>query len=354
MVWSLIYMIVRYLVAGLVLLARGDGSKDIEILVLRHEVAVLRRQISRPLLQPADRIWLSALSRLLPHIRWNAFFVTPATLLAWHRNLIRRRWRYPHRPPGRPSTATTVRDLVIRSAQENPTWGYQRIHGELKHLRYRPSPTTIRTILTRAGLGPAPRRAGPTWKQFLTAQAKGIIATDFFHIDPVFGPRLYALDFIEHLTRRVHLAGVTIHPTGQWATQQARNLLADLEGRLDTVKFLIYDRDTKFTTTFDEVFHGEGLRIIKTPIRAPRANAICERWIGSVRRECLDRLLILGQRRCRVALHAYVDHHNRHRPHRSLGHSPPIPPSEPADATKGRIARRQILGGIINEYSRAA
>jgi putative transposase len=276
MVWSLIYMIVRNLVAGLALLARSDGSKEIEILVPRHEVAVLRRQITRPC-------------------------SNPPTGHGW-----------PLYRACSPASAGT------------------------------PSPSRPR------------RRAGPTWKQFLTAQAEGIIAADFFHIDPVFGPRLHALAFIEHLTRRIHLAGVTAHPIGQWVTPQARNLLADLGGPVDTLKSLIHDRDTKFTAAFDDVFRGEGLRIIKTPIRAPRANAICERWIGSVRLECLDRILVLGQRHCRTVLRAYVDHYNRHRPHRSLGHSPPIPPSQPTDATRGRIERRKLLGGIINEYSRAA
>ncbi|MGW4963571.1 integrase core domain-containing protein [Nonomuraea sp. NPDC004186] len=347
-------MIVRHLVGGLVLLARSGGVKEIEILVLRHEVAVLRRQIARPLLQPADREWLAALSRLLPRVRWSAFFITPATLLAWHRDLMRRRWRYPRRTPGRPPMPDTVRELVISLAQENPNWGYQRIHGELKQLGHRVSPTTVRMILVRAGLGPAPRRSGPTWGQFLTAQAQGIIATDFFHVEPLFGVRLYALFFIEHLNRRVHLAGVTVHPTGPWVAQQARNLIMDLGDRLARVKFIVHDRDAQFTAAFDEVFIGEGCRIVKTPVRAPRANAICERWVGSVRRECLDRLLILGERHCRAVLRAYVDHYNRKRPHRSLDHFPPDAPPEPADLTKHRIERHKILGGIINEYHRAA
>ncbi|SEG62657.1 Homeodomain-like domain-containing protein [Nonomuraea solani] len=336
------------------LLARSGGAKEIEILVLRHEVAVFRWQIARPLLQPADRVWLAALSRLLPRVRWSAFFVTPATLLAWHRDLMRRQWSHPRRTSGRPPMPDTVRELVIRLARENPNWGYQRIHGELKQPGHRISPTTVRMTLARAGLGPAPRRSGPTWRQFLTVQAQGIIATGFFHVETLFGVRLYALFFIEHFNRRAHLAGVTVHPTEQWVAQQARNPIMDLGDRLARVKLIVHDRDTKFTAACDEVFIGEGCRIVKTPVRAPRANAICERWVGSVRRECRGRLLIQGKRHCRAALRAYVDHYNRKRPHRFLDHFPPDPPSEPADLAKHRIERHKILGSIINEYHRAA
>jgi transposase InsO family protein len=197
--------------------------------------------------------------------------------------------------PGRPPTAQLVRQLVRRLATENPEWGYRRIHGELLGLGHRVAPSTVWQILQRAGFDPAPRRAGLTWREFLTAQATTISACDFFTIDTVFLRRLYVLFFIELGTRTVHLAGITAHPTGAWVTQQARNLLMDLGARVDRLRLLICDRDSKFVAGFDTVFTSEQIKIIRTPVRAPHANAIAERWIGTVRRECTDRILILGR-----------------------------------------------------------
>lgn len=214
-------------------------------------------------------------------------------------------------------------------ARDNPSWGYRRIHGELTGLGHKIAPSTVWQIFKEAGIDPAPRRAGQTWRVFLAGQATTILAVDFFHVDTVFLRRLYVLFFIEHGTRRVHLAGITAHPTGAWVTQQARNLLINIEGRADGLKFLIRDRDTKFTAGFDAVFTAIGVRIIKTPVRAPRANAIAERWIASARRECLDRMLITGERHLRLVLDEYVDHHNSHRPHRTLQQNPPAGRSHP-------------------------
>ena len=208
-------------------------------------------------------------------------------------------------------------------ARDNPGWGYRRIHGELAGLGYKLAPSTVWQILKDAGIDPAPRRSGQTWRAFLEAQAKTILAVDFFHVDTVFLRRLYVLFFIEHGTRRVHLAGITAHPTGEWVTQQARNLLMNLEDHADGLKFLIRDRDAKFTAAFDAVFTAVGVRIIRTPVRAPRANAIAERWIASARRECLDRMLITGERHLRLVLSEYVDHYNVHRPHRTLSRARP-------------------------------
>jgi putative transposase len=275
---------------------RAQDDLAIEVVMLRHEVAVLRRQVARAALQPADRAVLAGLVRLLSRTRHGQFFVQPATLLAWHRDLVRRRWTHPHRRSGRPALATGTVALVVRLARDNPTWGYRRICGELATIGISIAPSSVWAILKRRGVDPAPRRSGPTWAEFLRAQAKGLIACDFFHVDAVLLRRLYVLFFVEHDTRRVHIAGVTANPDGGWVTQQARNLCFDLAERVIPAKFLIRDRDTKFASSFDAVFAAEGIWIIKTPIMAPRANAIAVRVVGNIRRECLDRLLILGRR----------------------------------------------------------
>ena len=208
----------------------------------------------------------------------------------------------------------------------------------------------------RAGLDPAPRRTGPSWGQFLRAQAEGILACDLFHVDTVLGKRIYVLFFIEHVTRAVHIMGVTTNPTGTWVAQQARNLMMALGERARHIRFLVRDRDTKYTLVFDQVFTSLGMRVIQTPVRAPRANAIAERWIGTVRRECTDRLLIYSERHLRHVLAEYKRHYNRHRPHRARGRRPPQPTSTeaPTDLDKARLRREQVLGGLINEYRAAA
>jgi putative transposase len=254
-----------------------------ELLVLRHENAVLRRQVGRVRYEPGDRLWLAALSRLVPRRRWGEVFaVTPATLLAWHRRLVARKWHYAsRRDPGRPSTAAAIRKLLIHIATENPAWGHRRVQGELVRLGHPIAASTVWQILHDAGIGPAPRRAGPTWKQFLTAQARGIIAADFVHVDTVLLRRVYALILIEHGTRRAHLAGITAHPDGAWTTQAARNLLMDLGQRTASVKFLIRDRAGQFTSSFDAVLTAEGIRVLASPPQAPRAKprvAYCTSW----------------------------------------------------------------------------
>ena len=339
------------------LLARSDRAKDAEILLLRHQVAVLQRQVRAPRLSWADRAILSGLARLLPsgHRRHLRLIISPRTLLRWHADLVRRRWAYPRRNPGRPRTAQAVRALVLEMARDNPAWGYRRIHGELTGLGHKLAPSTVWQILKDAGIDPAPRRAGQTWREFLAGQANSILAADFFHADTVFLRRVYVLFFIEHGTRRVHLAGITTHPTGAWVTQQARNLLMNLEDHADGLKFLIRDRDAKFTAAFDAVFTAAGVRIIKTPVQAPRANAIAERWIGSARRECLDRMLITGERHLRLVLGEYADHYNGHRPHRTLKQNPPGGRSHPPAAVQSmRFLRRDRLGGLIREYDQVA
>jgi putative transposase len=357
---SAVYLLVRCVLGCLAVLVRRQVSKDAELLVLRHENAVLRRQVGQVRYEPGDRLWLAALSRLVPRRRWGeVFMVTPATLLAWHRRHVVRKWDYSsRRRPGRPSTAATIRKLVIRIASENPAWGHRRVQGELVRLGHRIAASTVWQILHDAGIGPAPRRTGPTWKQFLRAQARGILAVDFVHVDTVLLRRLYALIVIEHGTRRVRLAGITAHPDGAWTTQAARNLLMDLGQRVTTVKFLIRDRAGEFTGSFDAVFTAEGIRILRSPPQAPRANAICERMIGTLRRELLDRLLIVNERHLRQVLTDYLQHYNNARPHRGLGQLTPDQADsqrpDPVNLAEHRIRRKQVLGGLTCEYYIAA
>jgi transposase InsO family protein len=240
-------------------------------------------------------------------------------------------------------------------ARDNPGWGYRRIHGELVGLGYKLAPSTVWQILKDAGIDPAPTRSGQSWRAFLDAQAKTILAIDFFHVDTVLLRRLYVLFIIEHGTRRVHVLGLTAHPTGEWVTQQARNLLMNLGDHADEFRFLIRDRDAKFTAAFDALLAAAGIRIIRTPARAPRANAVAERWISSARRECLDRMLITGERHLRLVLSEYVEHYNVHRPHRTLCQSPPAGRDRPpATDPNVRVMRRDRLGGLIREYAQVA
>ena len=337
---------------------RGGAAKDVELLVLRHEVAVLRRQVTRPRLEPKDRLVLAALARLLPRELLQTRIVTPATLLRWHRQLVTRHWTYPRNKPsvgGRPRTAAVIQALVIRFARENPTWGHRRIHGELVGLGYRVAPATVWNILHSAGLDPAPRRTGRSWREFCRAQAATMLACDFFTVDTVLLRRIYVFFVLEVGTRRVHVLGVTRNPTGEWVTQQARNLMLVLGERADRFRFLVRDRDTKFIAVFDAVFADSGISVLPSPPRAPKANAYAERWVSTIRCECLDRMLIFHERQLTHVLTEYATHYNTHRPHRALEQRSPVDPgtTRPSRVTAA-VRRTDVLGGMINEYRHAA
>jgi transposase InsO family protein len=348
-----VYLVVRDLFALVWLLGRPRRSKELEILVLRHELAILRRQASRPKLTQADRTLLAVLSRSLARPAWGVFSVRPETLLRWHRQLIARRWTYSHRTPGRPPLERCLRELILRLANENPHWGYKRIVGELKRLGVTVSATSVRKVLLEAGLQPAPERTRSSWRAFLRAQAASMLACDFLTVETAFLQRIYVLFFISLATRRIEYVACTSHPDSGWVAQQARNLIMQL-GEEQRFRFLIHDRDTKFSHAFDEVFRSEGIRVIRTPIQAPNANAYAERWVRTLRAECLDRILILGRRHLEHVLHVYRRHYNGHRPHRALDLFPPNgrdprPPNAP-----DCLQRRDLLGGLIHEYQAAA
>jgi putative transposase len=356
---SALYVVVRRLLEFVVLLGRGDRAKEFEILVLRHELSILRRQVGRPRLETHDRVLLAAFSRMLPRRSWNVFFVRPETLLSWHRRLVARRWTYPHRRPGRPAISRDVRELILRLARENSSWGYLRIAGELRKLDIAVSATSVRNILVKAGLPPAPRRDAQAWRSFLRAQGESILACDFITVDTVWLRRLYVLAFISISSRRVEYLAITTKPDTAWMLQQARNLLMELDDHDRQVRFLIHDRDAKFPRAFDALLESDGINVIHTPVRAPNANAHMERWVGTVRRECLDRLLILGRRQLEYVLRVYLKHYNGERPHRALDLKPPdstIRPPIAAAATPHplQVNRRDLLGGLIHEYELAA
>jgi len=314
---KIVHLLVSRILGLAVLVFRTDLAKDAELLALRHENARLRRHVGRVRYEPADRVWLAALARLLPRRRWiEVFAVTPATLLAWHRRLAAKKYdTSKQRKPGRPPTVPGIARLIVRLAKENPLCGHRRIHGELTKLGVTVAPSTVWEILRAAGIDPAPRRSGTTWRQFLHAQAAGIVAVDFLHVDTV--------------------------------------LL------FEDIKFLIRDRGSNFTRSFDAVFQATGARILRTAVHAPRMNATCERLVGTLRRELLDHVLILGDGHLRAVLTEYQAHYNTARPHQGIAQRVPdggrvAPCATVTDIATQQIQRKPVLGGLINEYTRAA
>ena len=327
-------------------------------MMLRHQLAVAERERPKA---PArltwlDRAWLALLAGTVPAERLAAMrlIVTPGTVMRWHRDIVRRRWTSRSRRgrSGRPAMHRKVRLVVLRLARENESWGYRRIHGELAGLGITVAPSTVWEILKDAGIGPAPRRDGPGWAEFLRSQAQEILALDFFTADLLNGAKVYVLAVIEHGTRRIRVLGATENPVQPWIVQQARNLLMDLEDTRTRVKFVLHDRDASFTAAFDAVFQAAGARIVRSAVQAPRMNSVMERWISSCRRELLNRTLVWNQRHLMVVLREYEDFYNTHRPHRTLKQAAPLRPlpGGVADLDHFRIQRSDRAGGVIHEY----
>jgi transposase len=351
-----VFLLITRMTAWLRLSRREEAWKTAEILLLRHQLAVLQRQQPRrPNLDWADRALLATLLSVIPKARRHGLrlLVTPDTILRWHRDIIRRRWaaRSKRGRTGRPATRRNIKALVLRLARENPGWGYRRIHGELAGLGVKIAASTAWEILKKAGIDPAPRRTGPAWSLFLRSQAEAILACDFFTADLLDGTQAYVLAVIEHASRRIRILGVTLHPAGEWTAQQARNLIMDLGEQAHRVKFMIRDRGSNYTAVFDAVLAGAGIRTVLCNVQTPRMNAIAERWIGGCRRELLDRTLVWNQAHLWRILREYETHHNQHRPHRSLDSAAPLKPlPERVDLEQYRVRRHARVSGMINEY----
>jgi putative transposase len=345
------------------LLPMSDRDKDLEILALRHQLLVLQRRVGKPAFTATDRVILAGLLHHLPRekLRRLLLLVRPDTIMRWHRDLLQRRHAATCVPKrrGRPPTVRSTRILVLRLARENSSWGYRRIHGELAVLGITVAASTVWEILREHGIPPAPKRQSTTWADFLRGQAHALLACDFFETRTLTGARLYVFAVIEHATRRIRILGVTAHPTAQWAVQLGRNLVMDLEDAGARAKFLIRDRDSKFTAAFDAVLRDVGLRVVTTGIRMPRMNSIMERWVQTCRHELLDRILVWNQRHLLQVLCEFEQFYNGHRPHRALGQAAPLralpePINDPDTITRLDVRRHDRLGGVLHEYRHTA
>lgn len=359
----LAYLAMTNGLAMLRLLPMSDRARDVVILALRHQITVLERQLHghghRVRLAPADGAFLAALLHRLPRevLRRIRLVVRPETVLRWHRNLIAGGHARIARPKrvGRPRTVRSIRQLVLRLARENSTWGYRLIHGELLVFGVKVAASTVREILKDAGIGPAPQRSSQTWASSLRSQGEAVPAADFFETVTLNGRRMYVLAVIEHATRRVRILGATAYPTAAWVTQAARNLAMDPCDAGSRARFLIRDRDGKYPPMCDAILADARIAIVLTGVRTPRMNAIMERWIQTCRRELLDRTLIWNQTHLVHALR----HYNEHRPHRGISnsrslHALPEPITDLDKITNLTIRRRDRLGGILHEYEHAA
>ncbi|MDH6221783.1 integrase core domain-containing protein [Streptomyces pseudovenezuelae] len=365
MLLRLAYLTATHAFAMLRLMPMSDRDKDTEILALRHQITVLERQLGndRVRFTPSDRAFLAALLHRLPSqvLRRVRLLVRPDTVLRWNRDLIARRHAAASQPKrsGRPRTVRSIRSLVLRLAQENPSWGYCRIHGELLVLRIKVAASTVWEILREAGIDPAPERASSTWADFLCSQADALLACDFLETVTLSGARLYVFAVIEHASRRIRILGATGHPTATWVTQAAKNLVMDLEDADCRVRFLIRDRDGKFPALFDAVLKDAGIEVVLSGVRMPRMNSIMERWVQTCRHELLDRTLSWNQRHLLHALREFEDFYNSHRPHQGIANARPlyplpVPITDPERISRLDIRRRKRLGGILHEYQHAA
>jgi putative transposase len=339
-------------------LTRSDHDRALELVLLRQQLRLYERKAAQPRPSRWEKVALASLAARLPDLSRVGLAFTPATLLRWHREIVRRRWTFDDRPKrGRPPIGAACAELIVRLARENPAWGYGKVQGELLKLGHRVSQSTIKRVLRQHRLPPAPERGHSNWRTFLAHYRDYTVACDFFTVDTVFLTRLYVLFFIELGTRRVHLADCTASPDAAWVTQQARQFSWHLQEREPgAVRFLLHDRDGKFAAAFDTVFASEGIEVIKTPVQAPNANAVAERVVRSIRAECLDRLLILNRRHLTVVLGHYVAYYNHRRPHQGLGQALPAPlaPVPASPAAPGRVRCRPVLGGLIHDYAVAA
>jgi putative transposase len=359
----LAYLVVTNAVTLLRVLPMGDRDKDIEILALRHQLLILRRQVGRPAFTPTDRMLLAGLLHRLParKPRQLLLLVRPDTILRWHRDLLARRHAAASRARrrGRPRTVASIRRLVLRLVADNLSWGYRRVYGELLTLGIKVAASTAWEMLREAGIDPAPDRAATTWAQFLRSQADALLAADFIETITLTGARMYVLAVIEHASRRVRILGATTHPTAAWVAQAARNLVMDLEDAGCRVRYLIHDRDGKYPALFDTILAKGGIQVVLTGVRVPRMNALMERWVRTCRRELLDRTLVWNQRHLLHALREFEVFYNAHRPHQGIANARPLAPlpepmAEPDRLAHLNIHRRDRLGGVLHEYEHAA
>lgn len=361
MVWSALAHLFTVLLALIGSRRRSDQEKNLEILILQHQLNILVRKQKTPIKTTrAEKLTLAVLAATLkartgPSARQRANLIRlfqPETVLRWHREVVRRKWTYRRQQQdGRPQIEPEMEALIVRLARENTRWGYGKIQGELRKLGFNVSKSTIRTVLDRKGIKPAPVRGRSVgWKHWMTHYKEQILACDFFTLETIGLQTLYVFFFVELGSRRVHLAGITDHPTASWVTQQARRFTWVWPDHETPFRFLIRDRDDKYAEPFDHVFQAEGIDILRTPFRAPNANAVAERWVRTVRAECLDHLLIFNRVHLRRVLNEFIAYYNNRRPHQGLQQQSPLPYSAPHPA--GPVHRRLVLGGLINDYFR--
>ncbi len=362
MLWFIITHLLSTFLNCVSICRLSPDEKDLEILLLRQQLDIYERKLSRPpRIARIEKLTLAVLTnklkrttqRTYDQLRLVVRIFQPETILKWHRELVRRKWTFHHQPRGgRPHTCTEIELLVVRMANENLRWGYSKIKGELLKLGYQVGRTTISDILSRYGITPAPQRSksSSSWKRLMKHYKDQLLACDFFTVETLWLKTLYVLFFIEHGTRRVHFAGCTTNPNASWVLQQARQMVWVLEDSESTIQLAIHDRDTKFTASFDTVFQSERIKVIQTPFRSPNANAIAERWVRTVREECLDHLLIFNRKHLRKVLKEFVNYYNFSRPHQGIGQQMPFPRAPAENA--GAVCCRDVLGGIIHDYYR--